>query len=154
MRLKFVSPGPEREAHMPLLLLADRSEQQVRSYLQQGILYVAQQNGEDVGIVLAVPTELSRMELRAVAVAESKQHHGIGTQMVEAVVADLNGRGYSRVTVGAGNACIDQIAFYQRAGFRMWKIERDRFSPEFGYPEGMEENGIPLRDMIWFEHTS
>ena len=66
MRLKFVSPGPEREAHMPLLLLADRSEQQVRSYLQQGILYVAQQNGEDVGIVLAVPTEARESAFRRI----------------------------------------------------------------------------------------
>ena len=154
MRLKFVSPGPEREAYLPLLLLADSSEEQVRGYLQQGILYVARHDGEEVGVVLAIPSELSRMELRAVAVEESRQQQGIGKQMLAAVIADLNGRGFSRVTVGTGNSSIGQIAFYQKAGFRMWKIERDRFSPERGYPAGMEENGIPLRDMIWFERTN
>lgn len=76
MRLKFVSPGPEREAYLPLLLLADPSEPRVRGYLQQGILYVGKHDGEEVGVVLAIPTELSRMELRAVAVAEPWQHQG------------------------------------------------------------------------------
>lgn len=153
MRLKFVSPGPERETYLPLLLLADPSEQQVRNYLQHGTLYVAQQDGEDIGVVLAIPTELSRMELRAVAVEESRQGRGIGKRMLAAVVDDLIGRGYSRVTVGTGNSSIDQIAFYQKAGFRFWKIERDVFSPERGYPEGLEEHGIPLRDMVWLERT-
>jgi hypothetical protein len=46
---------------------------------------------------------------------------------------------------------IGQLAFYQKAGFRLWRIERDFFSPERGYPEGIEENGIPLRDMVWME---
>ena len=41
-----------------------------------------------------------------------------------------------------------QLAFYQKTGFRLWKIERDFFSRERGYPEGIEEAGIPLRDMV------
>ena len=44
-----------------------------------------------------------------------------------------------------------RLAFYQKVGFRLWRIERDVFSPERGYPEGIEENGIPLRDMVWLE---
>lgn len=139
---------------MPLLLLADSSEMQVRSYLQDGILYVAQIDGVDVGVVLAIPSQLARMELRAVAVDPAHQKQGVGKQMLTMVLNDLNGRGYPRVTVGTGNSSIDQIAFYQKAGFRMWKIERDHFSPERGYPAGLEENGIPLRDMIWFERTN
>jgi hypothetical protein len=53
--------------------------------------------------------------------------------------------------LGTGNSGIGQIAFYQKAGFRMWKIERDFFSEARGYPPDLEENGIPLRDMIWFD---
>ena len=30
-------------------------------------------------------------------------------------------------------------------------IERDAFSPARGYPEGLEENGIPVRDMGWLD---
>jgi hypothetical protein len=30
----------------------------------------------------------------------------------------------------------------------MWKVERDFFGPARGSPTGVEENGIPLRDML------
>jgi hypothetical protein len=30
-------------------------------------------------------------------------------------------------------------------------VERDFFTPERGYPEGIEENGITLRDMVWMD---
>jgi hypothetical protein len=52
------------------------------------------------------------------------------------------------VIVGTSSSGIGQLACHQKSGFRLRKIERDFFSPERGYPEGMEENGIPLRDMV------
>ena len=154
MKLTIVEPGPARETYLPLLMLADDSEQQVRSYLQNGILFVAQLDGNDVGATLAIPTELDTIELRAVAVDPRRQHQGVGKQMLALVLADLNDRGYARTTVGTGNSSINQIAFYQKAGFRMWTIERDHFTTEKGYSDGLAENGIPLRDMIWFERTN
>ncbi|MEA2524134.1 MAG: hypothetical protein QOF73_1361, partial [Thermomicrobiales bacterium] len=39
-KLRLVPPGDGRDAYWPLLLLADESEPQVRSYYQQGDLYV------------------------------------------------------------------------------------------------------------------
>ena len=32
-------------------------------------------------------------------------------------------------------------------------IERDAFTPEFGYPEGLEVDGIPLLDRVWFDQA-
>jgi len=59
--------------------------------------------------------------------------------------------GVERVVVGTSSAGVGQLAYYQKAGFRLWKIERDLFSPERGYPAGEKENGIPLRDMVWMD---
>ena len=153
MRLKIVDPGPARDAYLPLLLLADDSEAQVRGYMQQGILFVAEDGGRDVGIVLAIPTEASEIELKAVAVDPESHNQGIGKQMLAQVLPALRNQGYTRAILGTGNSSIGQIAFYQKAGFRLWKIEHDFFSPERGYPEGLEENGIPLRDMVWFDRS-
>jgi len=153
MRVRCVGPGPAREAHLPLLLLADESEQQVRGYFQEGMLFVADLDGDDIGIVLAMPLEPGVVELKAVAVDQAQHHRGLGTRMLALVLEDLNHQGFSRVVVGTGNSGIGQLAFYQKAGFRLWKIERDFFSPERGYPEGMEENGILLRDMVWMEQS-
>jgi starvation-inducible outer membrane lipoprotein len=39
----------------------------------------------------------------------------------------------------------------QKAGFRLWRIERDYFTPQKGYDPDERENGLPHRDMIWFD---
>jgi len=152
--LTIIAPGPERERYLDLLLLADESEQQVRSYMNDGDLYVFMAGGGDaVGMILAIP-ELDNdgaVELKAVAVAPERQGQGVGSRMLRAVLDDLRGRGVRRVIVGTGNAGIGQLAYYQKAGFRLARIEHDFFSPEKGYPAGMEENGIPLLDMVWME---
>jgi len=152
--LHLIPPGVAREDFLPLLLLADESEVQVRSYMQQGGLYAfgaGPKIGDVAGVVLAIPEGDTVVELKAVAIHPAQQGRGIGKRMVLAVLDDLRARGVERVTVGTGNAGIGQLAFYQRTGFRLVRIERDFFSPERGYPEVMEENGIRLRDMVWME---
>ncbi len=153
MRLHCVDPGPARDLHLPLLLLADDSDQQVSGYIRQGLLFVAELDGQDVGIVLAIPPDPGEVELKAVAVDQEQQNRGLGTRMLALVPGELKRRGFSRVVVGTGNSGIGQLAFYQKSGFRLWKIERDFFSAERGYQEGMAENGIPLRDMVWLEQS-
>jgi hypothetical protein len=67
------------------------------------------------------------------------------------VLDDLRGRGVRRVVVGTSSSGVGQLAYYQKAGFRLLSVERDFFSPARGYPEGLTENGIPLRDMVWMD---
>jgi ribosomal protein S18 acetylase RimI-like enzyme len=153
MRLKLIDAGPERDAYLPLLLLADDSEQQVRGYMQQGLLFVAEDGDRDVGIVLAIATEPGEVELKAVAVDPTSHNQGIGKRMLAVVLPALRKQGLDRVILGPGNSGIGQIAFYQKAGFRLWRIEREFFSPERGYPAGLEENGIRLRDLVWFDRS-
>jgi ribosomal protein S18 acetylase RimI-like enzyme len=150
--LRIVPPGDGRDAYWSLLLLADESEPLVRSYYQHGDLYILEdETGTPLGLVLALPAGNADVELKAVAVTPDRHNQGIGKRLVSLVLADLRARGVRRVILGTGNSGIGQLAFYQKAGFRLWRIERDFFSPERGYPEGIEENGIPLRDMVWME---
>jgi ribosomal protein S18 acetylase RimI-like enzyme len=147
-----VPSGAQREHFLPLLLLADESLEQVRSYMHSGELY-AFIGADDVpvGIVLTIPTEQNSVELKAVAVDPTQQNRGIGRRMLAAVIEELPRRGVRRVIVGTANAGIGQLAYYQKAGFRLLRIERDFFSPARGYPAVMEDNGIRLRDMVWMD---
>ena len=147
MSLRLVPAGAGRERFLALLLLADESETQVRSYLQLGELYAFSTDG----VVLAVLHQPGVWELKAVAVESGRQRQGIGLRMLAAVLDDLRARGGQRVLVGTGNAGIGQLAFYQRAGFRLLRIERDFFTPARGYPARMEEGGIRLLDMVWMD---
>jgi ribosomal protein S18 acetylase RimI-like enzyme len=152
MRLTIIPSGPERERYLSLYLLADETEDLIRGYMQAGDLYLLRsESGETLGIVLATPFGDGEIELKSVAVDEPHQRQGIGKRMLTMVVDDLASKGVRRVVVGTGNSGIGQIAFYQKAGFRLWKIERDASTPEHGYSDGLEENGIPLQDRVWFD---
>jgi len=150
-RLSLI-PAGHRERFLPLLLLADESEQQVRSHMESGDLYAySVVAGVIAGIVLAIELEPGVVELKAVAVEAEHQEQGIGKRMLVDVLTELRTRGYQRVIVGTANAAIGQLAYYQKAGFRLLRIERDFFSPARGYPEMMVDHGIRLRDMVWME---
>ena len=154
-QLERVAPGPAREAYLPLLLLADEPEP-LRGYLQvqDGDLYVLREaSGEPLGVTLVLPydTVPDTVELKAVAVDQTQHNRGLGRRMLAEVLHDLRSRGTRRVIVGTSNAGIGQIAFYQKAGFRLWRIERDYFTPEKGYDPDERENGLPHRDMVWFD---
>jgi len=147
-----VPPGTERERFLPLLLLADESLEQVRSYMQRGELHAfVGHDGVAVGIVLTLPAEQNSVELKAVAVDTTQQNRGIGRRMLAAVIDELRRSGVRRAIVGPANAGIGQLAYYQKAGFRLLRIERDFFAPARGYPAVMEDNGIRLRDMVWMD---
>ncbi len=150
--VRVVPAGKDRDAYLPLLYLADDSVAEVSGYYQTGDLYVMDSaSGTPMAIVLAIPKDDDSVELKAVAVDASLHGQGIGKRILASVIDSLRSKGVRRIVVGTGKSGIGQLAFYQKAGFRLWKIERDFFSPERGYPEGLEENGIPLRDMVWMD---
>ena len=87
-RLQRIAAGPAREEVVPLLLLADDSELQVRSYYQQGDLFVlCGDDGIVMGITLAIPHP-GNVELKVVVVAPALQGRGVGQRMVRMVLAD------------------------------------------------------------------
>ena len=150
--VRIVTAGQERDVYLSLIYLADDSIVQVQRYYQLGDLYVIDStDGTPMAITLAIPEPNGSIELKAVAVDPSLHRKGVGKRMLAAVLVDLRAKGVRHVIVGTGNSGIGQLAFYQKAGFRLWKIERDFFSLARGYPEGIEENGIPLRDMVWMD---
>ena len=150
--LNSIAVGPDRERFLPLLLLADESEEQVRSYMQRGDLYVfTDAAAGPVGLVLTIAAATDAVELKAVAIDTGQQNRGIGQKMLVAVLDELRRRGVRRAIVGTANAGIGQLAYYQKAGFRLLRIERDFFSPARGYPAVMEDHGIRLRDMVWMD---
>jgi ribosomal protein S18 acetylase RimI-like enzyme len=155
LHVEPLAEGADREPFVPLLLLADEPEP-LRTYLNDGDLYVMREAGGDpVGVTLALPhpNEPNTFELKAVAIAETHPNRGLGQRMLRGVIADLRRRGVRRVVVGTSNAGIGQIAFYQKAGFRLWRIERDYFTPAKGYDPEERENGLPHRDMVWFDQV-
>jgi ribosomal protein S18 acetylase RimI-like enzyme len=153
LHLEQIPPGPDRETLLPLLLQADEPGP-LRSYLQEGDIYVLRDaDGAVLGatVVLTDSAEHGTVELKNVAVSPGMHNRGLGKRMLAAVLNDLRQRGFRRAIVGTSNAGIGQIAFYQKAGFRLWRIERDYFTPERGYDPNERAYGLAHRDMVWFD---
>ncbi|MNK45615.1 putative N-acetyltransferase YvbK [compost metagenome] len=136
---------------MPLLLEADPSEDRIASYLGRSASYVAESEGEVIGVVVLLPTRPETVELVNVAVAPAWRGRGIGKQLVMEAIRIATREGYREIEVGTGNSSLDQLALYQKCGFRINGIEIDHFVRH--YSEPIVENGIPCRDMVRLART-
>jgi GNAT superfamily N-acetyltransferase len=137
-----------------LFALAEDSEQALDAYIDSGRVLVAVEGGEPVGHLQLTDTDdPATAELKNMAVLDSHQRRGVGSALVAAAVDLVRDEGRSRLVVATAAADIGNLRFYQRLGFRMLSIERDAFTPQTGYAEDLEVDGIPLRDRVWLDRT-
>lgn len=138
--------GTSEQYPMNLLLLADPSEKLVEEYIQRGQCFVAELAESIVGVYVLLPTRPGTVELVNIAVDESLHGQGIGKQLVNHALQSARQLGFSTIEVGTGSTGVDQLALYQKCGFRMTGIDRDFFIRH--YDEEIYENGMRLYDMV------
>lgn len=142
-RLKSIEDAP-----IDLLLLADPSKDMVLEKLNKGVCFVYKLESEVIGCYVLNEITRDSIELVNIAVSEKKQGCGIGKKLLSHAFDYVKKRGYREIVVGTGNSSIGQIAIYQKAGFRMFDIDRCFF--ERNYREKIYEHGILCRDMVRF----
>ncbi len=139
------------DAVMDMLVLADPSEAMIREYLADGMLFSARWDDTVVGVFVIINHGDGLWELKNIAVAEEWQSKGVGKSLLDAACDAARDRGADRLEVGTGNSSLDQLAFYQKAGFRMQRIAKNYFT--LNYPDPIVENGIVCRDMVILAKT-
>jgi GNAT superfamily N-acetyltransferase len=139
----------ERESLRELFRLADDSEQELAAYMSKGVVFVAKQDDHIVGHLQLIGVGGAEAELKSMAVSPALQGAGVGARLIEAARQHCQAAGSARILVSTAAAGVGQLRFYQRAGFRMLRIERDFFTASNGYSEEIRENGILLRDQVW-----
>jgi GNAT superfamily N-acetyltransferase len=149
MNLECVAvPGGDAERLLPILHDAEEDDERIRAALRDPACraYAALLDGEPVAA--AVVRWAPPAEILYIAVTADRRGTGIGRRLVEAVVARLPEHGRT-LLVGTANCSLDNIAFYQRCGFRMHSIKRGHF--DYVDPP-VHEYGIAMRDMIVFSY--
>lgn len=143
------------QAHEPLpmdlLLEADPSESLVRAYCKSGWCIIGEQGAAIVGVYVLCALSPEIVEIKNVAVAENFRGLGYGRQLLQHALSEAARRKFEIVEIGTGNSSLDQLALYQKCGFRMHAIDPDFFRRN--YPEPIMENGIECRDMIKLRYT-
>ncbi|MGI2328760.1 GNAT family N-acetyltransferase [Planococcus sp. YIM B11945] len=131
---------------MDLLLEADPSEKLVRAYSTKGFCYIAERHGKRIGVYVLLPLNKTTIEIKNIAISASARGQGYGKQLLKHALSEAWRLQYGRVEIGTGNSSFDQLALYQKCGFRIDSIDHDFFVRN--YPEPIMENGIQCRDMI------
>lgn len=136
---------PSTQAPRNLLLIADPCKTRVEKYLEDGVCYVAEDGGEILGACVISPLDAATFELMSIAITPKEQFKGIGSKLLKYVIADVKRRGGKRLEVGTGTFGYP-LTFYQRAGFRVYAIERDHYIKSYEKP--IWESGIQHKDML------
>jgi ribosomal protein S18 acetylase RimI-like enzyme len=137
-----------RSELLPLFAQADDSSSAIDAYIDLGEVLVARRGQRIAGHVQVI-ADGAEWEIKSLAVMDGLRGRGIGAALLQAALDRAFSAGASRVLVATASADIDNLRFYQRLGFRMDRIERDAFRAEGGYL-GVEIDGIPVRDRVWF----
>ena len=145
--------GPRAELRA-LFAMAEDSATQLDSYLEAGEVLVAVADGRVVGHVQLVDAaDTHQSEIKNMAVEPSYRGRGVGRRLLDAAVELARSRGRSLLVVATAAADIDNLRFYQRAGFRVRSVERDAFTEAEGYFPHVSPDGIDLRDRVWLDLT-
>lgn len=146
--LRDVKITRAREGEMPwtLLLDADPSKSRVESYLSDEFTRIAIYGDEVIGVYAMTKHAPTRFEVMNIAVRENFQGKGLGRWLLGHAIGVAESKGARVIEVGTGNSSLDNLAFYQRSGFRITGVIRDYFVDN--YPEPIIEDGIPCRDMV------
>ncbi|MGN7326234.1 GNAT family N-acetyltransferase [Bacillus pumilus] len=136
----------EESLPMDLLLLADPSKEKVLAYVQSGSCYAAFHEEDVIGVYVLTSLSQHTVEIMNVAVKESWQGRGIGKQLIHHAITEAKVAGFQSIEIGTGNSSIQQLALYQKCGFRIASIDHDFFLKH--YDEPIYENGIQCMDMV------
>lgn len=131
------------------LLLADEP-QALATYWDLGVLWAFGVGPETVATALMLGHEKNRVvEIKNLAVSPWWQGRGIGSQVIRLLIAYYRSHDYKTIAVGTANCSLDNLGFYQKAGFRMDSIQKNFFTPDHGYAGILQEHGITMQDMVW-----
>jgi GNAT superfamily N-acetyltransferase len=135
---------------IPVLLLAEGSERALRWSIAHlaDTVYRMDADGELVGAA-TIRWHSEPCEIMELAIVEERQGLGLGKRFVAWLIDEARRRRKKQMLVGTANSSIQNIAFYQKCGFRLDHIRHDYFRY---YREPMYENGIQIQDMLVFRH--
>ncbi|HVU67522.1 MAG TPA: GNAT family N-acetyltransferase [Ktedonobacteraceae bacterium] len=142
--------GEQAEALVSILHDAEEDDERIRAALRDPacLTYAAYVDAQLVGAAVVRWSEREAGEILYIAIQAAERGKGYGKQLIAVIQAELPEHGRT-LLVGTANSSLENIAFYQRCGFRMFAVKRDYFA--YIQPP-LQEHGIVMRDMIVFSY--
>ena len=135
-----------KKDYLDLLLLADEQENMVDLYLEEGDMYVLDDDGVKCECVVTDEGD-GILEIKNIATVSEGQGKGYGKKMINYIIEKYKGTGkYSILQVGTGDSPMT-VPFYEKCGFVRSHVVKNFFTDN--YDEPIFECGIQLVDMVY-----
>ena len=144
MEIKEVKEN--KKQYRSLLLLADEQEDMIDRYIENGMMYVLDDNGIKSECVVTDEGN-GVLEIKNIATAPECQGKGYGKALIDFIMMKYKGT-YSILQVGTGDSPMT-IPFYDKCGFVRSHRIKNFFTDNYDHP--IFECGIQLVDMIYLQ---
>lgn len=144
--ITIVELGNNEDIPFDLLLTADPSIEYIKEYTKRGVIYGAIIENELVGVYVLIKTRPDTFEIVNIAVREEFQGKGIAKELIKDAKERIKSLKAKTLEIGTGNSSINQIALYQKCGFRISGVDYNFFKRH--YNNTIIENGIECIDMV------
>lgn len=136
-----------KKQYLSLLLLADEQEDMVDRYLERGTMYVLEDSHGIAAECVVTDEGGGVLEIKNLAVPESRQGKGYGKAMIEFLTRKYAGQ-YTTLQVGTGESPLT-LPFYEKCGFLPSHRIPNFFTDHYDHP--IYEAGAQLVDMIYLK---
>ncbi|MBI5928151.1 MAG: GNAT family N-acetyltransferase [Chloroflexi bacterium] len=131
---------------VPILHEAEEDDARILRAIEDpsNTAYLAQSEDNLVGAIV-MQWAPAKSEILYIATQPAWRGRGYGKTIMNWIIDEAQRQGTAEIWVGTANAALDNIAFYQKCGFRMDSIRKDFFDY---FSDPVYENGIRIQDMV------
>ena len=144
--MRIVEITENKKQYLDLLLLADEQEDMIDRYLDQGRMYILDDDGVKCECVVTDEGE-GILEIKNIATAPEYQGKGYAKALIEFLAREYGER-YSILQVGTGDSPLT-VSFYEKCGFSRSHRIPNFFTDNYDHP--IFECGVQLVDMVYLQ---
>lgn len=127
-----------------LLLLADEQIEMVEKYLDQGRMFILEDDGIKAECLVTDEGE-GTLEIKNIAVLPQFQRKNYGRALIDFLIRNYSDT-YSVLQVGTGDSPMT-MPFYEKCGFVRHHVIKNFFIDNYDHP--IIEAGVQLKDMVY-----
>lgn len=143
--MKILEVTENKKQYLDLLLLADEQESMIDRYLENGSMYVLDDNGIK-GECVVTDEGNNVLEIKNIAVVPEYQGNGYAKALIDFIAETY--RQFTVLQVGTGDSP-RTIPFYEACGFVRSHVVPRFFTEHYDHP--IYEDGVQLVDMVYLQ---
>ena len=144
--MNIIEITENKKEYLTLLLLADEQEDMIDRYLDNGRMYVLDDNGIKCECVVTDEGN-GVLEIKNIATVPEYQGEGYAKALIDFIIKKYREQ-YIVLQVGTGDSPLT-IPFYEKCGFVRSHIIPNFFTGNYDHP--IYEGGIQLVDMVYLQ---